>query len=504
MNKEEKAEADKRQSREPFLEACESYLASHPTCFDVPAHKMGRMTTDLADFAGPQVFKADFNAPIGLDNLYHPSGVIKEAEDLAAEAFGADRAIFSVNGTTGGILTMFIALLRAKDKVILPRNVHKSVINGLILSGAYPVFVAPDVDEETGIANGVGVEEYVKAMDEKPDAKAIFVINPTYFGIASDLKTICEEAHKRQIMVMTDEAHGAHFHFSSKEPLAAMDAGADISTLSVHKTAGSLTQSSLILTKGNLVDFSRVSKSFAMLSSTSPNHILLASLDAARKYLYFHGEESIDHSIDLADQARREINKMDGLSAFGREYCNKPGRFALDPSKLVVNVSGLGVTGFDILHEIRAKFNIQLELAEVSEVMAIYGLGTKEEDSLKLIEAFRYLSKEHFGKAPAFKIPHFHYEYPSLIVRPREAFNAPSKIVPLEDAIGEISAEAIMIYLPGIPIAIPGEMISKNVLDLIEFYRAHGGVLLSDSAEGYIKVIDQSNWFKGGDLDYDI
>lgn len=503
MGQDTKADRDKRQQREPFLEACLAYIDSKPTPFDVPGHKMGRMTTDLVKLTGPEVFVADFNAPIGLDNLYHAQGVIKQAQDLAAEAFKADRAIFSVNGTTGGILTMLNAVLRAKDKIILPRNCHKSVINGLIISGAYPIFVAPDIDKETGIANGVPTETYVKAMDENPDAKAVFVINPTYFGIASDLKTICQEAHKRGMVVICDEAHGAHFAFSEKMPLAAMEAGADITTLSVHKTAGSLTQTSLILAKGNRIDFTRVQKVFSMLSSTSPNHILLASLDAARKFLYFQGEAYIDRSVDLANQARAEINKIPGLSVFGAEYCKGPGRFDMDPSKVVINTTGLGVSGFDILHEIRSRFNIQLELAEVSEVLAVFGIGTQQEDADKLVMAFKELSKTHYKPGNKYIVPNLHYAYPTMIVRPREAFNAPTKIVPINDSLGEISAESIMIYPPGIPIAIPGELITKDALDLIDFYAAHGGVLLSDSPEGYIKVIDQSVWYKGSDMDYD-
>ena len=262
----------KRQEHTPLLDAIKKYVESEPVPFDVPGHKMGSLKTELSDYAGEMLYRLDINAPIGLDNLYHPNGVIKEAEDLFAEAFGADEAIFSVNGTTGGIMTMIVGIIDAKDKIILPRNVHKSVINALILSGGIPIFVAPDVDQDTGIANGVPTENYVKAMDENPDTKAIFVINPTYFGITSDLKAICEEAHKRGIIVIVDEAHGAHLHFNDSMPLSAMEAGADISSLSVHKTGGSLTQSSVILVKKDRVNFSRIQRVFAMFSSTSPNH----------------------------------------------------------------------------------------------------------------------------------------------------------------------------------------------------------------------------------------
>lgn len=488
------------QEEEPFLQACIDYMKSSPTPFDVPGHKLGGIKTDLVYFAGENIFDSDFNAPIGLDNLYHPQGVIKKAEALAAQAFNADECLFSVNGSTGGIITLLCAVLDPKDKIILPRNVHKSAINGLIVSGAYPIFISPDLDEETGIANGVDVEEYVKAMDENPDVKALFVINPTYFGIVSDLKSIVKEAHKRGVVVICDEAHGAHFHFSKNEPCSAMDAGADLSILSIHKTGGSLTQSSMILGKGDLIDWHRVTRVFSMFSSTSPNHLLLASLDAARKFLYFQGKEYIDRSIRYAEEARKEISKIPGLSCIDDSFCSTPGRYGRDKSKLVINVSGLGKTGFEIYREIREKFNIQLELGEAKEVMALFGIGTLEKDKDILIKAFKELSKEYYQNNEEYIIPNFEYHYPKLLVRPREAFYAPYKVVKLEDAVGEICAESIMVYPPGIPVLIPGELISSSVIDILSFYEDDGGVLLSDSKDGYIKVVDKDKWYKAADL----
>ena len=493
----------KRQEHTPLLDAIKKYVESEPVPFDVPGHKMGSLKTELSDYAGEMLYRLDINAPIGLDNLYHPNGVIKEAEDLFAEAFGADEAIFSVNGTTGGIMTMIVGIIDAKDKIILPRNVHKSVINALILSGGIPIFVAPDVDQDTGIANGVPTENYVKAMDENPDTKAIFVINPTYFGITSDLKAICEEAHKRGIIVIVDEAHGAHLHFNDSMPLSAMEAGADISSLSVHKTGGSLTQSSVILVKKDRVNFSRIQRVFAMFSSTSPNHLLLASLDVARKKLVFEGKELLDKELELAKYAREKINNIRGYSCIDKSYCDRPGRFDFDLTKDVINVSEVGLSGFDVYKTIRKESNIQLELGEVSEVLAIISLGTTKEHVDKLIAALKRISDEYYDSTDVHKVPHFKYEYPELVVRPREAFHAPSKIVALEDAVGEISAESLMVYPPGIPIAIPGEIITKDALDLVEFYEKSGGVLLSDSPDGYIKVIDQEKWYLRSEINYD-
>ena len=265
---------------------------------------MGNFNNDLEEYAGKNLYKLDVNAPIGLDNLYHPHGVIKEAEDLLADLYNVDEALFSINGTTGGIMTMIIGTIDAKEKIILPRNVHKSIINSLILSGAYPIFVMPDTDPETGIANGVKIDNYIKAMDENPDAKAVFVINPTYFGVTSNIKKLAKEAHERNMIVIADEAHGSHLYFHEDLPLGAMAAGADISSVSLHKTFGSLTQSSAILINKERINVSRIKKVYAMLSSTSPNHILLASIDVARKRMALDGHKLLSNTLDLARKTR--------------------------------------------------------------------------------------------------------------------------------------------------------------------------------------------------------
>lgn len=491
------------QSKTPLFTAIKDYIESKPIPFDVPGHKMGSLKTDLSEYIGELVYRFDINAPIGLDNLYHPHGVIKESEDLMASLFHADEAIFSVNGTTGGIMTMIVGTCDAKDKIILPRNVHKSVINALILSGAVPIFVMPDIDQETGIANGVKVEEYTRAMDENPDAKAIFVINPTYFGVTSDLEKIVMEAHKRDILVLVDEAHGSHLYFHDDLPLGGMEAGADISALSLHKTFGSLTQSSIILVNKKRVNFSRIQRVFAMFSSTSPNHLLLASMDVARKNMALKGRELLDKTLTLARQTRSRINEIPGFHCMDKSYCDAKGRFNFDETKLVINTSELGLSGFDIFKEIRKLQNVQLELGEVSEILAVFTIGTTPSDADNLVEGLTKISEKYYEITDIQKVPHFSYAFPELIARPREAFHAPSKIIPLEDALGEISAESLMVYPPGIPIAIPGEVITRNAIDLLEFYEKAGGVVLSDSPDGYVKVIDQENWFLGSELDYD-
>ena len=496
MNKE-------KQNNTPFFSEMKKYIESDPTCFDVPGHKMGNFDNDLEEYAGKTLYKLDVNAPIGLDNLYHPHGVIKEAEDLLADLYNVDEALFSINGTTGGIMTMIIGTIDAKEKIILPRNVHKSIINSLILSGAYPIFVMPDTDPETGIANGVKIDNYIKAMDENPDAKAVFVINPTYFGVTSNIKKLAKEAHERNMIVIADEAHGSHLYFHEDLPLGAMAAGADISSVSLHKTFGSLTQSSAILINKERINVSRIKKVYAMLSSTSPNHILLASIDVARKRMALDGHKLLSNTLDLARKTCERINKIRGFHCLDKSYLDGNGRFDIDETKLVINTSEVGLSGFEIFKLMREVENVQMELGEISELLAIFTIGTTQKDADRLVEGLQKISDKYYDITDIKTIPHFSYSFPELIVRPREAFHAPSKVISLDDAVGEISAESIMIYPPGIPLAIPGEIITQNAIDLLHFYEKEGGVVLSDSPDGYIKVLDQDKWYLGSELDYD-
>lgn len=493
---------DTNQDQTPFLDALIDYINSKPTPFDVPGHKLGSFKTDLSRRIAEEFSTYDANAPIGLDNLYNANGVIKEAEKLAASACHADNCLFSVNGTTGGILTIITACLDTKDKIIMPRNVHKSVINSLIISGAIPIFVNPVIDEKLGVACGVSVETYLDAMDKNPTAKAVFVINPTYFGVVSDLRRIVEEAHKRNMIVICDEAHGSNFYFSKSLPLSAMDAGADITAMSMHKNSGSLTQTSMILTKGDRINFSDVKRAFAMFSSTSPYHLLIASLDAARKEMALHGESILAVNLEMADYARKELNKIPGIHVYSREYIdeqNTSGVYDIDPTKLVIDVTGLGMYGYEVYRAIRKECNIQLELGEVSVVLAIIGPGTTYQHINTLIEGFKHLSREHYQKSKK-DIPMYHYSYPLMLVPPRDAYDAPHIILQLKDSLGEISAETVMAYPPGIPIVIPGEVITVDALRLIEFYSKEGGEVLKDTDSGMIKVIDRKNWYLAEDL----
>jgi lysine decarboxylase len=484
----------------PFFTKLAEYADSGTVSHDVPGHKLGQIPNEMLDYAGPKMFKLDANAPRGLDNLNRPTGVIKEAAELMADAFGAEKAYFLTGGTTMGILAMIMSVCRAKEKIILPRNVHKSAINALILSGAVPVFVQPYIDENLGIANHMDFADVEKAILDNPEAKAVFVINPTYFGVASDLKRIVDLAHEKEMMVLVDEAHGSHLPFSHLLPMSSMEAGADMSSCSLHKTVGSLTQSSILITQGPMVDHLRLRSTINMIQSTSPSSLLLASLDVARKHIYFEGPKEMPVLIEMARKTRERINQIPGLWAVDDEYFVRNHSFDYDETKILVKVSKLGISGFDVYKELFDEHHIQLELAETHLVLAVLSIGTKQRDLDALVNALAELSKKY----TAYHLPPLEHKIkvslPEAYTRPREAYHAPKKIVPLNQAVDEIAAESIMIYPPGIPIVIPGEIIGQDILDDLEFYQRSGSVILSDTEGGYIKIIDKEYWEKWSEL----
>ncbi|MDX9691251.1 MAG: aminotransferase class I/II-fold pyridoxal phosphate-dependent enzyme [Acholeplasmataceae bacterium] len=483
----------------PFYTKLLEYANSNTTPLDVPGHKLGALHNDMIDVCGNMMFKLDANAPRGLDNLNRPTGVIKEAAELMADAFGAEKAYFLTGGTTMGILSMIMSVCRAKEKVILPRNVHKSAINALILSGAVPIFVKPYLDQELGIANHMDYKEVEKAILDNPDAKAVFVINPTYFGVASDLKGIVDLAHEKDMMVIVDEAHGSHLPFSPLLPQSSMEAGADMSSCSLHKTVGSLTQSSILITQGPRVDHIRLRSTINMIQSTSPSSLLLASLDVSRKEIYFEGPKQMPHLIEMAHQTREKINQIKGLKAVGTSYFMKNKAYDYDETKIIVKVSDLGITGFDVYKELFDEHQIQLELAETHLILAVLSIGTQQKDLDHLVDALKIVSDKYSDMNLEPLQPKIKYVYPEAYTRPREAYHAPKKYVPINQAVDEIAAESIMIYPPGIPIVIPGEIISQDILDDLDFYQKQGSVILSDTEGGYIKIIDKEYWMKWED-----
>lgn len=477
----------------PLMDAIREYDEKDVIPFDVPGHKHGKGTKELVDFFGERVMRIDVNSMKCLDNIGNPVSVIKEAQDLLADAYGADHAFFLTNGTSSGVQAMIMSACQAGDKVILPRNAHKSAINAFILGGITPVYVQPEMDENLGIAMGVTLDKIREAIAINPEAKAVFLINPTYYGASSNLKAIVELCHKNDMAVLVDEAHGAHLHFHEELPMSAMEAGADMSAVSLHKTGGSLTQSSGLLLKEGIIDKNRVKTILNLTTSTSASYLLMASLDGARKILATRGREILCEKLELVRWARKEINAIDGMYAFSTELVDKEGVFSFDETKLGINVSKLGLTGFQAYDILRDEYNIQMELGDIYNVLGIVSLGDSKDAIEALVDALKDISLKY--KKEEFKCDLLALENPEVVIIPRDAFYMEKKILPLTDSVGEISGEYIMAYPPGIPILSPGERITKSIIDYIEVLKTQKSVLTDnhDPSGEYIKVLKHNN-----------
>lgn len=481
---------DQRQA--PLLDALEAYAAADIAHFDVPGHKK-RKSPELAAAFGEKVLRMDANSTPELDMLGKPTGVIAQAERLLARAYGADESFFLVGGTTCGVQYMIFSACRPGDKIILPRNVHKSAINAVILSGAYPVFVTPEVDETFGILNGVRFESVKAAVDKHPDAKAVFLINPTYFGAASDVSAIADYAHAHGMAVLVDEAHGAHFAFHPDFPPDAMRAGADLSAVSLHKTGGSLTQSSALLVRTERFTRQQVHAAVNLFETTSASYLLLASLDIARRKLATQGRRMFDALLADVRSTRQEIAAIPGLEVLSPACVDGRGVCAYDETKLVVRVNGLGLTGFEAYEILRRDYRVQPELSETYVVLFIVSVGDDAGTLGRLVDALRDLSRRFYGRRPVFSAAIGGVLHrPHGVITPREAFYAEKRTVPLEEAEDEICGESVMIYPPGIPLAIPGERLTREILDAYAFYREQGGLLVGDGENaGTIRILSQ-------------
>lgn len=423
------------------------------------------MDPEFREFIGENALSIDLINIGPLDDLHLPKGIIKQSQELAAQAFGADYTFFSVQGTSGAIMAMIMSVCGPGDKILVPRNVHKSIMSAIVFSGAFPIFIHPEVDSSFGISHGITPDSIERALSEHPETKAVLVINPTYYGVSGDLKKIVKIAHSRNVPVLVDEAHGAHIHFHHELPLSAMEAGADMAATSVHKLGGSLTQSSILNLRGNLVSHTRVQSVFSMLMTTSTSYLLLASLDVARKSLATEGQALLEDTIRKAEETRTKINKIDHLYCMGREILESSAAVALDPTKLLISVKELGVTGYEVEKWLRNRFNIEVELSDLYNILCIVTPGDTEENLSILVQALTELSREYKHQADetidsSVLLP----KIPLLVLSPREAFYAETEVIPFERSVGRIIAEFVMVYPPGIPIFIPGEIITEDNL----------------------------------------
>lgn len=459
------------QNRAPLYEAMREYQNNRVVKFDVPGHKGGRGNKKLTDFLGDSCLKNDVNSMKPLDNLCHPVSVIKEAQELAADAFGAANSLFIVNGATGAVQAMIMSVCKSGDKIILPRNVHRSAINALVVCGAVPIYVNPGINGELGIPLGMTPEEVELAIVQNPTAKAVLVNNPTYYGICSDLKKIVEIAHKHGLLVLCDEAHGTHFYFGENLPISGMAAGADMAAVSVHKTGGSLTQSALLL-MAKTINPDYVRQIINLTQTTSASYLLMVSLDLARQNLALHGKEFYAKTVEFAEYARREINAIGGYYAFGNELCNGREFYAFDTTKLSVHTRAMGLAGIEVYDLLRDEYDIQIEFGDIGNILAIITGGDRALEIERLVSALSEI-KRLYGRSPVGLFDH-EYINPTVDMPPQAAFYAKRVSMPINETAGRVCGEFVMCYPPGIPILAPGERITKDILDYIAFAKEKG------------------------------
>ena len=462
---------DLQQSSAPLAEALNAQRINRLAHFDVPAHKGGRMNPELPAYFGKLCMELDVNSMKPLDNLGHPVSVIKDAQRLAAELFGADDAFFMVNGTTSAVQTMIWAATNRGDEIILPRNVHRSAINALVVNGAVPVYINPGRDRRLGIPLGMSVADVKKAIAQHPGAKAILVNNPTYYGICSNLVEIVRLAHAAGMLVLADEAHGTHFYFHEELPVSAMAAGADMAAASIHKTGGSLTQSSILLTR-RPVNPDYVRQVITLTQSTSANYLLLSSLDLARRYLWRRGRDVYQKTMEFADYARGEINELGGYYAFGPELVDGDAAFAFDRTKLSVHTRDIGLAGIEVYDHLRDDYGIQIEFGDIGNLLAILSAGDRVMDVERLISALAEVKRLH-ERSPAGLFDH-EYIDPDVAMTPQDAFYSRKRRVAMADSVGLVAGEFVMSYPPGIPIVAPGERITPDILEHILFAKEKG------------------------------
>ena len=468
------------QRRTPYFDVLQDYVTSGTIPFHTPGHKQGiGMHKRLRDFIGDNVLAIDLTQVGDLDDLNapEPGGPIEKAHELAAQAWGADTTWFLVNGSTAGNQAMLMTALRPGDSVVLPRNSHKSATSALIMSAARPIYMQPEVDQELHLDHCVTPETVRRALDEHPEAKAVFITSPTYYGVTADLAAIETIANERGAMLLVDEAWGPHLHFHPELPPSATSVGADVCVNSTHKLLGAMSQASMIHTRGNRVDLGRLRSTLRIFQSTSPNLVLLASLDVARMQMATEGKPLLDRTLELARDARRRLNAIPGVYCMGLDQVGRPGIAGYDETRLVITVRDLGYTGYEAGRILQHRYNVQVELTDLFNVVALVSIGTTRDHIDQLVAAVKELGREDRPidiyapagvledrlKKRSYRMP----PIPKLVVTPREAFMSEHVEVPFKQSAGRVCAEVITPYPPGIPIVCPGEQLTEEIIDYL-------------------------------------
>lgn len=480
--------------RTPLFDAMVALAESRKVSFHTPGHKSGKgISTRFRKFVGPKVFSIDLTCLDEVDSLQKPRGVIREAQELAADIYNADHSFFLVNGTSGGNQAMILSCLNPGEPVIVTRILHKSVVSGMVMSDCRPIFVPLRQNEDTSLLLNDQTESIVMTMDRHPEARTLFLTSPNYYGVTLNLKEIVEEAHRRDVTVLLDEAHGPHLHFHDSLPTSAMAAGVDLCVQSTHKIIGGMTQASILHVKTRRIDLARLTSTLRYLQTTSPSYILMASLDLARMQMATEGKKLLGKTLDLARRGRERIRKIPGLTCVDRSEVQilSKGDNDLDETKLTIGVSALGLTGYQVSQKLNLEYDIQVEMADLMHVLVIVSIGDHKDDIDRLVLALEKISQAQF---PSFRGTNKNSPPPYMInsgqMSPRNAFFARHQMVPLEKSEGYTAADIVTVYPPGIPLLIPGELITREVLDYLFLMRETGATLDGlDPSNTQIKIV---------------
>jgi arginine decarboxylase len=464
----------------PYMEAVVAYATRGSTRFHVPGHKGGAgADPGLRAAIGWSALTADIPQDIeGIDLGPEPTPY-QRAELLAAEAHGAARSWFLTNGATQGNHALCLALAPLGAPVVVQRNSHASVIDGLVLSGGHPTFVAPEYEDELGMAHGVTPDTLGDALERTPGARAVFIVSPTYYGMSADVAACAHVCHAAGVPLVVDQAWGPHFGFHPSLPLSALTLGADAALTSTHKIVGSLTQSAMLhVSPSGRVDPDSVARTVRLVRSTSQSALLMASLDAARRQLALHGEALLTSTIEASQRAREAIAAVPGVAVIGEEFVGRPGVADWDPLRIVIDVRGTGNTGYEIAAALRGNYDIHVELATHATIVLILGLDEPAGSLERFAHDFAQTvgRVERPGEAPALVRGSGWFDN-EVVVPPREAFLGAAESVPVDAAPGRVSAESIAGYPPGIPALLPGERITRELIEYLRELRDAGARL---------------------------
>ena len=495
----DRSEYIKRHERKPILEALKKHFDEGIIPFHVPGHKYGAGNPTMTSYFGSRMMESDLNAMNDIDDLANPVGVIKEAQELAAEAFGADHAYYLINGTTSGIHAMILSALGQRERIIIPRDGHKSMYSALILSGASPIFIPPEIHPEFGFPlppDPADIESIFSEVNQiqSIEIKGLFLINPSYYGLAPRMDTISDIARRENVALLVDEAHGSHFYFHPDLPRTAMDVGASVSALSMHKTGGSLTQASLLLRQGQRIHNDTIRNILDILRTSSSSYLLMSSLDTARSRLALEGESLLEKTLELSRRARKEISAIPGLIAPGPEELKPNHRIgSFDETRLTICVNGLGLNGFDVERILRKEYRIQIEMADFHTVVAIVTFADTWERLESLILALRDLAGKSPGRPRLHRFPD-HPGVPPRVMNPRDAFYSRKSRVSLQESDGSICGEMIMAYPPGIPVICPGEVMTREIIEHVQALKDAGASLqgMADTTAANVQIVEGS------------